>query len=114
MSVFYLLKVFHGGLEKAKTLFIDEGIEPTMRLFLKGTLLEQIFGIINQTPIQRKCVMKSSDGLKAEMETIWQQMTEAKKNERTDALKKVKEFCKEFGFTSAMLQGALAESRTRK
>lgn len=51
MSVFYLLKVFHGGLEKAKTLFIDEGIEPTMRLFLKGTLLEQIFGIINQTPI---------------------------------------------------------------
>ena len=30
--------------------------------------------------------MKSYDELKAEMETIQQQMAEAKKNERTDAL----------------------------
>jgi uncharacterized membrane protein (DUF106 family) len=58
--------------------------------------------------------MKSYDELKAEMEAIQQQMTEAKKNERTDALKKVKELCKEFGFTSGMLKGALAKSRTRK
>ena len=34
--------------------------------------------------------MKSYDELKAEMETIQQQMAEAKKNERTNALKEVK------------------------
>ena len=44
--------------------------------------------------------MKSYDELKAEMENIQQQMAEAKKNERTVALKKVKELCKEFGFTA--------------
>ena len=33
--------------------------------------------------------MKSYDELKAEMETIQQQMAEAKKNERTNALKEV-------------------------
>ena len=34
--------------------------------------------------------MKSYDELKAEMETIQQQMIEAKKNERANALKEVK------------------------
>lgn len=58
--------------------------------------------------------MKSYDELKAEMETIQQQMVEAKKNERTDALKKVKELCKEFRFTAGMLKGALAEGRKKK
>ncbi len=57
--------------------------------------------------------MKSYDELKAEMETIQQQMAEAKKNERTDALKdalkEVKRLCKEFNFTTGMLKGALAE-----
>jgi len=48
------------------------------------------------------------------MEIIQQQVTEAKKNERTDALKKVKELCKEFGFTAGMLKGALAEGRKMK
>jgi len=43
------------------------------------------------------------------MEDIQQQMVEAKKNERTDALKKVKDLCKEIGFTSGMLKGALVE-----
>jgi hypothetical protein len=38
--------------------------------------------------IQRKCVMKSYDELKAEMETIQQQMAEAKKNERANDSKK--------------------------
>ena len=37
--------------------------------------------------------MKSYDELKAEMETIQQQMAEAKKNERTNALKEVKRLC---------------------
>jgi len=41
-------------------------------------------------------------------------MVEAKKNERTDALKKVKELCKEFGFTAGMLKGALTEGRKKK
>ena len=58
--------------------------------------------------------MKSYDELKAEMETIQQQMLEAKKNERTDALKEVKELCKEFGFTAGMLKGSLAEGRKKK
>jgi hypothetical protein len=58
--------------------------------------------------------MKSYDELKAEMETIQQQMAEAKKNERTNALKEVKPLCKEFGFTAGMLKGALAEGRKTK
>ena len=48
--------------------------------------------------------MKSYDELKAEMEAIQQQMVEAKKNERANALKEVKRLCKEFGFTAGMLE----------
>jgi hypothetical protein len=55
--------------------------------------------------------MKSYDELKAEMESIQQHMAEAKKNERTDALKELKRLCKEFGFTAGMLKGSLAEGR---
>lgn len=58
--------------------------------------------------------MKSYDELTAEMETIQQQMVEAKKNRRASALKEVKHFCKEFGFTAGMLKGALAEARKKK
>ena len=43
-----------------------------------------------------------------------QQMVEAKKNERANALKEVKRLCKEFGFTAGMLKGALAEGRKNK
>ena len=67
-----------------------------------------------QALIKRKCVMKSYDELKAEMEAIQQQMVEAKKNERTNVLKEVKLLCKEFGFTSGMLKGSLAEGRKKK
>jgi len=52
--------------------------------------------------------------LKAEMESLWQQMVEAKKRERAEALKKVKEICREFSFTAGMLKGALAEGRKKK
>ena len=62
---------------------------------------------------QKRCVMKSNDELKAEMEIIQQQMVEAKKNERTDALKEVKPLCKEFGFTVGMLRGSLAGGRKK-
>ena len=52
--------------------------------------------------------------LKAEMEAIQQQMVEAKKNERANALKEVKRLFKEFGFTAGMLKGSLAEGRKQK
>ena len=57
---------------------------------------------------------KSYDELKAEMETIQQQMAEAKKYERTNVLKEVKRLCKELGFTAGMLKGSLAEGRKMK
>ena len=63
---------------------------------------------------RRRCEMKSYDELKAEMEAIQQQMLEAKKNERANALKEVKRLCKEFGFTAGMLKGALAKGRVEK
>ena len=55
--------------------------------------------------------MKPYDELKAEMETIQQQMAETKKNERTNPLKEVKRLFKEFGFTSGSLKVSLAEGR---
>tara|TARA_B110000977_G_scaffold171093_1_gene222307 strand:+ start:308 stop:484 length:177 start_codon:yes stop_codon:yes gene_type:complete len=58
--------------------------------------------------------MKSYDKLKAEMEEIQQQMAEAKKSERTNTLKEVKRFFKEFGFTAGMLKGSPAEGRAQK
>jgi len=65
---------------------------------------------------QRRFVMssKSYDELKDEMETIQQQMVEARKNERTNALKEVKRLCKEFGFTAGMLESSLADGRQKK
>ena len=58
--------------------------------------------------------MKSYDELKAEIGAIQQQMIEAKKNERANALKEVKLLCKEFGFTDGMLKGSLAVGRQKK
>jgi hypothetical protein len=58
--------------------------------------------------------MKSYDKLKAEMETIHQQMVEAKRNERANALKEVKRLYKEFGFTAGILKGALTDGRIKK
>lgn len=58
--------------------------------------------------------MKSYDELKSEMETIQKQMVEAKKHEHANTLKEVKLLCKEFGFTSGMLKGSLAEGRGSK
>ena len=63
---------------------------------------------------QWRCGMKSYDELKAEMETIHQQMAEAKKNERANALKEVKRLCKEFGFTAGILKGSLTKWRGEK
>ena len=43
-----------------------------------------------------------------------EKMIDAMKNERTDALKEVKRLCKEFGFTTGILKGSLAEGRKKK
>ena len=48
------------------------------------------------------------------MGAIQKQMVEAKKNERANALKEVKRLCKEFGFTTGMLKGALAKGQGEK
>jgi hypothetical protein len=48
------------------------------------------------------------------MEAIQQQMVEAKKNERTNALKEVKRLCKDFRFTVGMLKDSIAEGRKTK
>ena len=57
--------------------------------------------------------MKSYDELKAEMEAIQEQMVEAKKYERANALQEVKRLHKKFGFTAGMLKGSLAEGRKK-
>ena len=47
------------------------------------------------------------------MDNLEAQMEQAKKRECAEALKKVKQLCKEFGFTARMLQGVLAKGRNR-
>jgi len=58
--------------------------------------------------------MKSYEELKAEMDTIQQQMAGAKKNERTIALKKFNELFKKFGYTAGMFKDSLNEGRKSK
>ena len=41
-------------------------------------------------------------------------MVEAKKNERSNALKEVKRLCKEFCFSAGMFKGSLAEGRKKQ
>ena len=43
------------------------------------------------------------------MKLIQQQMVEAKKNERANAMKEVKRLCKELGFTAGMFKGQLGK-----
>tara|TARA_B100001939_G_C16447958_1_gene407666 strand:- start:361 stop:492 length:132 start_codon:yes stop_codon:yes gene_type:complete len=40
-------------------------------------------------------------------------MVEAKANKRANVLRRVKHFCKEFGFKSAILNGVFAEGRRK-
>ena len=47
------------------------------------------------------------------MEAIQQQMVEAKKNERAEALKEINSLCKEFGYTAGMLKGAHSKGRKK-
>jgi len=57
--------------------------------------------------------MKSYDELKAEMETIQQQMFDAKKSERASSIKEVKRLCKEFGSNVGVLKSSLARGRKK-
>jgi len=75
----------------------------------------QIIAKVALSSKHRRYVMKFYNEFKAEIETIQQQMAEAKKSERANVLKEVKELCKEFGFTAGrMLKGSLAEGRKSK
>ena len=57
--------------------------------------------------------MVSYDYLKAEMETIPQQMIKANKIEHSNSLKQVKLLFKVFGFTAEILKSSLAEERKK-
>jgi len=48
------------------------------------------------------------------MQQLEKELVAAKERERKEALKKVRELCKEFGFTAGMLKGCLAEGRKAK
>ena len=50
--------------------------------------------------------MEPYDELKDEMETIQQQIVEARKYERTNALKEAKSLCKEFGLIAGYLRAS--------
>ena len=58
--------------------------------------------------------MKSYDELKAEMESIQQQMVEVNKSELATALKELKLMLKEFGFNAGMVKGSIADFRKNK
>jgi len=83
-------------------------------LHIHGVPIPYKIYMMTPTLIQRRCVIKPYDELKAEMETIWQQMAEAKKSERTNALKEVKSLCKEFGFTVGIAKDALVAGRKKQ
>ena len=58
--------------------------------------------------------MKIYDELKAKVEAIQQQIVEAKKNRRVNALEKVKLVCKELFLTAGKLEDSLAEGSKQK
>jgi len=58
--------------------------------------------------------MSKLEELLAQQEQLAAQIEEAKKQQKTEDLKTVRQLCKAHGFTARMLKGALAEGRTRK
>ena len=58
--------------------------------------------------------MKSNDELKAEMDVMWWQTIEPKKNERANSLKEIKCLLKEISFTAGELKGSLSDGRKVK
>lgn len=58
--------------------------------------------------------MSKLEELLAKQEALAAEIEEAKKQQKTDDLKTVRQLCKAHGFTARMLKGYLAEGRTRK
>jgi len=74
-----------------------------------------LFAAANLTILNRQVGCCSSNTwTTTKLKNEQQQMVEAKKSERANALKEVKCLCKEFGFTAGMLKGSLAEGRKKK
>ena len=55
--------------------------------------------------------MSKLEELLAQQEALTAAIEEAKKQQKTDDLKKVRELCRAHGFTAKMLKGYLAEGR---
>ncbi len=58
--------------------------------------------------------MSKLEELLAKRDSIDAEIEEAKKQQKTDDLKTVRQLCKAHGFTANMLKGYLAEGRKRR
>ena len=58
--------------------------------------------------------MNKLEELLAKQQALTAEIEEAKKQQKTDDLKTVRQLCKAHGFTARMLKGYLAEGRKRK
>jgi hypothetical protein len=59
-------------------------------------------------------MMSKLEELLAKQEALAAEIEEAKKQQKTDDLKTVRQLCKAHGFTANMLKGYLAEGRKRR
>jgi hypothetical protein len=59
-------------------------------------------------------VMNKLEELLAKQEALTAEIEEAKKQQKTEDLKTVRQLCKAHGFTANMLKGYLAEGRKRR
>lgn len=58
--------------------------------------------------------MSKLEDLLKQQEELAEQIETARKEEKTEALKTVRQLCKAHGFTANMLKGYLAEGRKRR
>lgn len=58
--------------------------------------------------------MNKLEELLAKQEALAAEIEDAKKQQKTEDLRTVRQLCKAHGFTARMLKGYLAEGRTRK
>ena len=56
--------------------------------------------------------MRSIQELKAEIESLQQQLDEARERDRGEAVERVRELCKDFDITPSMLKGYLVDGRS--
>ena len=55
--------------------------------------------------------MKSIQELKAEIEALQKQIDEARERDRSEAVERARELCKEFDITQSMLKGYIVDGR---